>query len=153
MNFVWHDLSPCSFTLNWVYCTLHYHHLHLSHDKMSDLNCVSYYLIKYCRFLLCHSVSLPQGCSLVPALVTDTVYLHSELALHRGRTSIRFVSAASSSLCFVALLLASLGGACLLNCLWLCFGCQSLLFSLSLLQNHGPFILTQLLLKPGWAEW
>lgn len=23
----------------------------------------------------------------------------------------------------------------------------------SLLQNHGPFILTQLLLKPGWAEW
>lgn len=65
------------------------------------------------------------------------------------------------SLCFAvplrALRLPFQGGVWLFDCLWFVLARNlSPLFyspSSSLLQNYGPFILTQLLLKPGWAQW
>lgn len=146
MNLVLHDI----FTIYspYVNCILNYQHLPLSHDKMlSFLHSVIYYLIKCCRVLLCHSVSPPQGRSLLPALVTDISLFRTGPVQGQDINPL--------CVCSLCLTVPHRSVSCLsgwglvielsVALFWLAI---SPLFS-SLLQNHGPFILTQLLLKPG----
>lgn len=146
MNLVLHDLSTIlSPSLN---CILNDQHLPLFHDKMlSFLHYAVYYLIKRCRVLLCHSVSTPQGRSLLPALVTDISLFRTGPVQGQDINPL--------CVCSLCLAVPRRSASCLsgwglvielsVALFWLAI---SPLFS-SLLQNHGPFILTQLLLKPG----
>lgn len=142
MKYTWSCFSP---SVNYIQ---NYQHLPLPHNKMlSFLNSIIYYLMKCCRVLLCHSVSLPQGRCLLPALVTDISLFTTGPVQGQDINPL-----CVCSFCFTV---PRRSASCLFG--WgLVTELSMALFWLAispffppLLQNHGPFILTQLLLKPG----
>ena len=121
------------------------------------ISCIPSYIIwpNAAEVLLCHSILLPQGRSPLPALVTHISLFRTGPAQGRDINPLCVCSLCvavplHSATCFSGWgLVIELSVALF----WLAIALLFLFFFPSLLQNHGPFILTQLLLKPGWAEW
>lgn len=134
-----------------------YQHPPLSHNGMLHfLHSIVCYLTKCCRSSAVSLRLIASGPQPPPCLSNTYIFIQNwpcTGARHQSALCLQPLRCCASPLCYVPLWVGP--GYWIVCGFVLARNLSSFFFFFfsSLLQNHGPFILTQLLLKPGWAEW